>query len=84
MKAAKENGPATSHARLPIVLWHGMGDSCCNEYSMGAIEKILQDRLGELLGLVTCVGECQDATHVTSLKACLRSPSKRSAAASAT
>lgn len=22
---------------LPIVMWHGMGDSCCSEYSMGAV-----------------------------------------------
>ncbi|KAL3985647.1 Palmitoyl-protein thioesterase 1 [Acanthocheilonema viteae] len=26
----------------PIVLWHGMGDSCCNPLSLGRIEKLLK------------------------------------------
>eukprot|EP01025_Chloroclados_australasicus_P037042 TRINITY_DN3771_c0_g3_i1.p1 TRINITY_DN3771_c0_g3~~TRINITY_DN3771_c0_g3_i1.p1 ORF type:complete len:349 (-),score=23.88 TRINITY_DN3771_c0_g3_i1:153-1109(-) len=30
---------------LPIVLWHGMGDSCCNPDSMGRIKKFLQEKL---------------------------------------
>jgi hypothetical protein len=26
---------------LPVVLWHGMGDSCCGNHSIGAVaEKI--------------------------------------------
>jgi len=28
-------------ASTPIVLWHGMGDNCCHEFSMGAIEKMI-------------------------------------------
>lgn len=28
-------------AGTPIVLWHGMGDNCCHEFSMGAIEKMI-------------------------------------------
>lgn len=27
---------------VPIVLWHGMGDSCCNPISMGSIKRILE------------------------------------------
>ncbi|VDD90423.1 unnamed protein product [Enterobius vermicularis] len=27
----------------PIVIWHGMGDSCCSQFSMGRIIKILQE-----------------------------------------
>ena len=27
---------------LPVVLWHGMGDNCCNSFSMGAIEKMIE------------------------------------------
>lgn len=30
---------------LPIVLWHGMGDSCCNPMSMGSIKRILEDNI---------------------------------------
>ncbi|XP_034240708.1 palmitoyl-protein thioesterase 1-like [Thrips palmi] len=34
-------------AQVPVVLWHGMGDSCYNDFSMGRIEKLIADRLGE-------------------------------------
>jgi len=37
--AALGDGP------LPVVLWHGMGDSCCNPESMGAIKKLIQDNV---------------------------------------
>jgi hypothetical protein len=29
----------------PIVLWHGMGDTCCSPKSMGSITTFLKDRL---------------------------------------
>jgi len=29
----------------PIVLWHGMGDSCCDPISMGAIKRLLEKHL---------------------------------------
>jgi hypothetical protein len=29
-----EDGPT------PVVLWHGMGDSCCNPSSMGSIKVV--------------------------------------------
>lgn len=29
----------------PIVLWHGMGDTCCYSFSMGAIQKMLEKQL---------------------------------------
>jgi len=30
---------------LPVVIWHGMGDSCCFPFSMGHIEALLQQYL---------------------------------------
>ncbi|KAL0477677.1 palmitoyl-protein thioesterase [Acrasis kona] len=30
-------------AQLPVVLWHGMGDSCCFPFSMGKIQKRIED-----------------------------------------
>jgi hypothetical protein len=30
-----------------VVLWHGMGDSCCSLGSMGSIKKLIEDKLGE-------------------------------------
>ena len=39
--------------QLPVVMWHGMGDSCCASYSLGAvkkrIEQVLEGRLAEQL-----------------------------------
>ncbi len=32
-------------AYKPIVLWHGMGDSCCNPKSLGHLMKVLKDNL---------------------------------------
>lgn len=29
----------------PIVLWHGMGDSCCNPLSLGSLVKLLKRQL---------------------------------------
>ena len=31
---------------LPVVLWHGMGDSCCASYSIGGVSKYISDELG--------------------------------------
>lgn len=37
------------HAKnsLPVVLWHGMGDSCCSMGSIGSIKKLIEDKLGQ-------------------------------------
>jgi len=29
----------------PVVLWHGMGDSCCNPLSMGSIKKTIEQQI---------------------------------------
>lgn len=26
----------------PVVIWHGMGDCCCNPMSMGAVQKMIE------------------------------------------
>jgi len=31
---------------LPVVLWHGMGDSCCSLGSIGSVKKLIEDNLG--------------------------------------
>ncbi|CAH1774934.1 unnamed protein product, partial [Owenia fusiformis] len=35
-------GTKGSNATLPVVIWHGMGDSCCNPLSMGSIERLIE------------------------------------------
>lgn len=32
----------TGNETTPVVLWHGMGDSCCNPLSMGSIKRMIQ------------------------------------------
>ncbi|XP_071964368.1 palmitoyl-protein thioesterase 1-like [Antedon mediterranea] len=32
----------TDNATLPLVMWHGMGDSCCNPLSLGNIQKMIE------------------------------------------
>eukprot|EP00961_Rhodomonas_salina_P155395 2092624-Rhodomonas_salina.2 len=29
----------------PVVLWHGMGDTCCMPFSMGAVKKKLEEKI---------------------------------------
>ncbi|KAK7899228.1 hypothetical protein WMY93_020081 [Mugilogobius chulae] len=29
----------------PVVIWHGMGDSCCNPLSMGSIKKLMEQEI---------------------------------------
>ena len=37
----------TTAGSPPIVLWHGMGDSCCNPLSLGSIIKLLKQQLSD-------------------------------------
>eukprot|EP00882_Tetradesmus_deserticola_P001826 GHRQ01001959.1.p1 GENE.GHRQ01001959.1~~GHRQ01001959.1.p1 ORF type:complete len:335 (+),score=139.67 GHRQ01001959.1:114-1118(+) len=49
-------------APLPVVLWHGMGDSCCSLGSMGSIKQLVEDKLGVFVhSIATGPGEYQDA-----------------------
>jgi len=34
-----------SNSFLPVVLWHGMGDTCCNPESMGYIQDFIEQQL---------------------------------------
>lgn len=38
---------------LPIVLWHGMGDTCCNDVSIGWVQHHLQKKYGACGNAVT-------------------------------
>lgn len=49
VKAVVEGGPETN--KLPVVLWHGMGDSCCARY--------VHAHLG-----VCITAQCTEALHV--------------------
>ncbi|KAJ7387022.1 Palmitoyl-protein thioesterase 1 [Desmophyllum pertusum] len=36
---------ADGNETVPAVIWHGMGDSCCNPLSMGSIKKMLEEKI---------------------------------------
>ncbi|XP_011502224.1 PREDICTED: palmitoyl-protein thioesterase 1 [Ceratosolen solmsi marchali] len=31
--------------KVPVVLWHGMGDSCCFSYSLGKVKSVLEENI---------------------------------------
>ncbi|XP_075995762.1 palmitoyl-protein thioesterase 1 isoform X2 [Genypterus blacodes] len=35
----------SANGTVPLVLWHGMGDNCCNPFSMGAIKKMIEEEV---------------------------------------
>jgi len=41
----------------PVVLWHGMGDSCCNPQSMGHIKKTLEEQIPGVYVLSLRIGD---------------------------
>ncbi|KAJ2663038.1 hypothetical protein IWW48_001557 [Coemansia sp. RSA 1200] len=45
--AGKRQGgePAPAPRHTPIVLWHGMGDTCCDNSTMGTVVSAIQDEL---------------------------------------
>ncbi|PNJ89759.1 PPT1 isoform 6, partial [Pongo abelii] len=44
-------------APLPLVIWHGMGDSCCNPLSMGAIKKMVEKKIPGIYVLSLEIGK---------------------------
>jgi len=57
--AAASDPPATGP--LPVVLWHGMGDSCCALGSIGGVAKFIESRLGVFAhSVATGEGELRD------------------------
>jgi len=40
----------------PTVLWHGMGDSCCNFFSMGRIKRLIEKEVPGVFVYSICIG----------------------------
>uniref|UniRef100_A0A6Q2WSH7 Palmitoyl-protein thioesterase 1 n=1 Tax=Esox lucius TaxID=8010 RepID=A0A6Q2WSH7_ESOLU len=47
----------SDNATTPLVLWHGMGDSCCNPLSMGAIKKRIEGAIPGIDVLSLMIGK---------------------------
>ncbi|ALC48702.1 Ppt1 [Drosophila busckii] len=45
-QAAAAAAPASADNKsvLPVVLWHGMGDTCCFKFSLGSIKKLIEEQ----------------------------------------
>ncbi|KAG8143078.1 hypothetical protein E2320_000357 [Naja naja] len=46
----------TAAGPVPLVIWHGMGDSCCNPLSMGYIKKIVEEKIPGIYVLSLKIG----------------------------
>ena len=46
----------TTSASPPVVLWHGMGDSCCNPLSLGTLIKLIKHQLPDSYVLSLRIG----------------------------
>ncbi|XP_072227319.1 palmitoyl-protein thioesterase 1 [Leuresthes tenuis] len=46
-----------NNGTVPLVLWHGMGDNCCNPLSMGAIKKMIEEEISGIYVLSLMIGK---------------------------
>uniref|UniRef100_A0A4W4EXL3 Palmitoyl-protein thioesterase 1 n=1 Tax=Electrophorus electricus TaxID=8005 RepID=A0A4W4EXL3_ELEEL len=46
-----------SSVSTPLVLWHGMGDNCCNPLSMGSIKKMVEEEVPGIYVLSLMIGK---------------------------
>ncbi|XP_046650203.1 palmitoyl-protein thioesterase 1-like [Daphnia pulicaria] len=42
---------------LPIVIWHGLGDVCCNPLSIGGLQKFIQQQIPEVYVISLKIGK---------------------------
>lgn len=49
--------PGPAAAATPLVIWHGMGDSCCNPLSMGYIQKLVEKKIPGIYVLSLKIGD---------------------------
>uniref|UniRef100_A0A8C3AXK1 Palmitoyl-protein thioesterase 1 n=1 Tax=Cyclopterus lumpus TaxID=8103 RepID=A0A8C3AXK1_CYCLU len=47
----------SNNGTVPLVLWHGMGDSCCNPLSMGSIKKMIEEEISGVYVLSLMIGK---------------------------
>lgn len=48
---------ATELCRIPVVIWHGMGDNCYNEKSMGMIAATIRDSIPGIFVHSICISD---------------------------
>ncbi|NWT28886.1 PPT1 thioesterase, partial [Cardinalis cardinalis] len=48
--------PGPAAAAAPLVIWHGMGDSCCNPVSMGYVKKLVEKKIPGIYVLSLKIG----------------------------
>ncbi|XP_062384775.1 palmitoyl-protein thioesterase 1 [Sardina pilchardus] len=46
-----------SNATVPLVIWHGMGDNCCNPLSMGSIKKMVEREVSGIYVISLMIGK---------------------------
>ncbi|XP_013854924.1 palmitoyl-protein thioesterase 1 isoform X1 [Austrofundulus limnaeus] len=53
------SGPVrdSNNGTVPLVLWHGMGDSCCNPLSLGFLKKSIEEEIPGIYVLSLMIGK---------------------------
>ncbi|XP_062265462.1 palmitoyl-protein thioesterase 1 [Platichthys flesus] len=47
----------SNNGTVPLVIWHGMGDSCCNPLSMGSIKKMVEEDIPGIYVISLMIGK---------------------------
>ena len=50
-------GTLADNSTIPVVIWHGMGDSCCNPLSMGSIKSMVEKLIPEIYVRSLMIGD---------------------------
>ncbi|XP_078717026.1 palmitoyl-protein thioesterase 1 [Lampetra fluviatilis] len=58
-------GGGNGSSVVPLVMWHGMGDSCCNPLSLGSFKKMIEEKIPNIYVLSLKIGDSvlQDVTN---------------------
>lgn len=57
---------SASTSPLPIVIWHGMGDTCCEEDSMGRVKRAIESKLASTHVVSLMIGKNEKADFTNS------------------
>ena len=51
-------------SNTPVVIWHGMGDSCCNPLSMGSIKSLIEKNISGIYVKSLEIGNSVESVNI--------------------
>jgi palmitoyl-protein thioesterase len=52
------------HGALPIIMWHGLGDVCCNPLSLGGLQKFIEEQQPGVYVLSLKIGKTIEEVYI--------------------